>query len=394
MSEITTKTQQMQKPAQTSGLAKYADAYSYQIANMANDAQLKLSTAQQLAVTAGAQQIYALCEANHLPTKALNHSNVSKVLFNLAMLGLNPNAVPHECYLLIRNNKQKVKDENGRDLWIEKPTVELGLEGDGNDALVRKYGVDVQSLSAPFIVREGDEFTLPYFDGEKMCPPTWKPKNLSGKPILVFYVLTKKDGSKEYPMADRESVAMNLKAHIINNLQGVDEKVKNPIIEKIDGMKLDELLSEQSLRSISSKRYNPSSKTFEEYQKPLISPAYLNPHSREEMLIRKMRNNCLKKYPKNFDQAFTATAYESTFEDQEANNNSFVPDPQAAVEAEFEEKANKEEPKSVMVPKEEPKADGNGEVIQPIDRPKVANPLEKTEEKEIPEAPEMPDWMF
>lgn len=373
-----------------SALAKYADIYSNQIEQMAKNSELKLSISQKLAVTIGAQNIYTLCATNKVDIKSLDHSNVSKVLFNLAVLGLNPNAVPHECYLIIRKNNVKVVNEQGKEIWVEKPTVELGIEGDGNDSLVRKYGVDVKSLSSPMIVREGDEFTLPYFDGEKMCAPTWKPKNLSGKPIYVFYVLTKTDGTKEYPIADRESVANNLKAHIINNLQNIDDRIKNPIINKIDTMTLDQLLTDESIRSVKAKKYNTSTHSYEDYDKSIISPAYLNPHSRESMIIRKMRNNCLTKYPKDFGNAFLANAYESTFEDSGANNNTFVPDPQKTVEAEFSERANIEESKSVMMQKEEPQADDNGVVDENVDTSKKQ--MQQNEIVDKKEELNVPDW--
>ena len=47
----------------------------------------------------------------------------------------------------------------------------------------------------------------------------------------------------------------------------------------------------------------------------IMSPAWRAPHSREAMILRKMRNNAIKKIPKDFSDAFMAKAYESTFED-------------------------------------------------------------------------------
>lgn len=55
------------------------------------------------------------------------------------------------------------------------------------------------------------------------------------------------------------------------------------------------------------------------YGKPktitLISPAWKSPQSREEMIIRKMKNNCTKKYPKDFKNSYVAATYETTAED-------------------------------------------------------------------------------
>lgn len=343
-----------------SALSKYANIYDNSVAKMAENSGLQLSKSQKLNVTIGAQQIYTLCVNNNLLPSQLDHSNVSKVLFQIAMLDLNPNAVPRECYFIIR----KGSDES-------KSTIEYGIEGDGNDALLRKYGVDLKSLSAPYIVREGDDFTYPYFDGEKMVPPVWKMKSLSAKPILVFYILTKQDGTKEYLMADREGVANNLKAHIINNLQGVKDEIKDSIIAKIDNMSLDQLLSDTSIRTCKA-MYKSKNGEWKEYEKTLISPAWLNPHARESMIIRKMRNNCTKKYPKNFDSAFIQEAYEDSFEDKAANDNTFTPDPNAIVADEVEKESMTKETKSVFKSDEkndaklDALANENGEIKQDI----------------------------
>ena len=323
----------------TTAIAKYTKVFGDIVSDMGVKSGLTLSQTQRMNVTIGCQQIYKVCADNKIDTKALNQSQVSQVLFNLAVLNLNPSASPRQCYFTIRKNKTK----NDKGEWIETPTLELGIEGDGNDALVRKYGVGVKSLSAPFIVRENDEFTFPYFDGEKMVAPTWKPKSLTGKAILVFYVLKKDDGTIEYPMAARESVATNLKAHINNNLFGVDDKTKNAILKKIEPMTLEELLNDESLRNVSYEKYDYLTKTKKEETKNLISPAWTSAHSKEEMIIRKMRNNCLKKYPKNFDNAFLADAYESTFE----NNNTKI-NISDAVDAEYEIKQNSEPVSSVI----------------------------------------------
>ena len=50
---------------------------------------------------------------------------------------------------------------------------------------------------------------------------------------------------------------------------------------------------------------------------PYISPAYKEPHSRESMIIRKMRNNVVKKYPKNFENAFLSRVFNDASEGTE-----------------------------------------------------------------------------
>lgn len=315
----------------TTAMAKYVTLFTGIIERMGLDNGLNFSKSQKINVSFGCQQIFKICSDNNMSYKDLDQSNVSQALYSLALLDLNPCASPRQCYFTLRKNNVKTKDG-----YIVKPTIELGIEGDGNDTLVRKYGVDVKSLSAPYIVREGDAFTLPQFDGEGMVAPTWKPTSLTGKALYVFYILKKTDGSVEYPIASREGVVTNLIAHINNNMNGVDDKTKEAILKKIEGKSLEQILNDESLRHVKYKKYNAFKKSYEEDEKTLISPAWTSLHSREEMIIRKMRNNCLKKYPKNFDNAFITEAYESTFENAPKIN------PVDAIDAEYDLKNNSE----------------------------------------------------
>lgn len=341
-----------------SGMMKFSNIYSNMVESIATDRELKFSDSQKMNVTLGAQKIFTLCKKDNIDINTLDQNNVNQILFNLALLNLNINAVPHECYMIIR--KVYVGKENGKSIY--RPTIELGIEGDGNDALVRKYGVNVKSLSAPFIVREGDDFTLPYFDGEKMCAPVWKPKSFSNKATHVFYILTKTDGTKEYPICDRESVATNLKAHILQNIMWASPNDKKTIAKKIENMSLDQLLSDESIRTC---------KGTDGEDITVISKAYLNAHSQEEMIIRKMRNNCLKKYPKCFDDAFLSEAYESTFEDTNANNFKIEKNPADTIVAEFEEKGNSESVEPLIDTTSYENVDENGVVAESKETTKV-----------------------
>lgn len=66
---------------------------------------------------------------------------------------------------------------------------------------------------------------------------------------------------------------------------------KREIISRANAMTIDEILDE---------------KDFEKW----ISPAWREPHSRDLMIIRKMRNNIVKKIPKDFGSGFQASVYE------------------------------------------------------------------------------------
>ena len=122
---------------------------------------------------------------------------------------------------------------------------------------------------------------------------------MSDKVVRVVYPVALKDGTVAYLISERESVKVNLLAHVRNNLLnetfGICEKKydatpkqKAEIAEKkatiIDALKACETL-EDMLEC--------------EVAKPYISAAWLD--TSEEMIVRKMRNNAVRKFPKNFD---------------------------------------------------------------------------------------------
>ena len=275
------------KAAFKSSLSKMTETYTNSIVSSFQDMHMTLDTYQKVCLINAIAKINELLASEGLQFNSPNidQSNITTILSQVAMFKLNPAASPRECYFQLRNNKK-----------TGKKNIEFGIEGNGNDAILRMYGVDVKNVMPPIVIREGDEFTYPYFDGEKMQPFTWKPHSFTAKPIAVAYVVTKNDGTKEYLISERESVATNLKAHIANNLMYEKAEVKNPVLAKIKNMTLDEILKDPSLQEN-------------------ISPAWKSPQSREEMIIRKMKNNCTKKYPKDFKNSYVAATYETTTED-------------------------------------------------------------------------------
>ena len=144
----------------------------------------------------------------------LDTSNLREIVGQAASLKLNANAVPRECYFQLRTKKSG-------DKWIQ--VVEMGIEGDGNDALLRNYGNDVEKVYPCWIVKEGDEFTYPKRKGIEVEPPTWEEKGISNKVVRVVYPVKLKDGTIEYLISERESVKVNLIAHIRNNI--MNEKI-------------------------------------------------------------------------------------------------------------------------------------------------------------------------
>lgn len=220
----------------------------------------------------------------------LNTSNLREVVAQCASLKLNASAMPREVYFQLRN-----KQIGGQ--WCK--VVEMGIEGDGNDSLLRQFGNNIDTVYPVWFVKEGDDFTYPRRRGIEIEPAEWTPKGLSDKTVRVVYPVKLKDGTIDYLIAEREPVRTNLIAHIRNNLLnetfGICEnryKATPKQKEQIRARK-EEVLS--AIREC---------ETLEdilrcEAAKPYISAAWLD--TPEAMIVRKMRNNAIKKFPKNLN---------------------------------------------------------------------------------------------
>lgn len=229
----------------------------------------------------------------------LDPSNYQDVIRKVALLKLNANASNREVYFQLRNTK--IGDE-----W--KKIIEVGIEGDGNDAILRHFGVNVDTVYPFWKVCEGDDFEYPAFNGLELTPPKWIPKGKSTKVIRIVYPIKMKNGTVDYRIAERADVVRNLYAHIINNMMNETfgicadrykataeqkkqiEAKKTEIKNKIKTMSLDELLDCPDVQQ-------------------WISPSWGELHSREAMIERKMRNNAIKKFPKDFGSVYALDTY-------------------------------------------------------------------------------------
>lgn len=233
----------------------------------------------------------------------LNTSNLREIVEQCASLKLNANAVPREVYFQLRS-----KQINGE--W--KKVVEMGIEGDGNDAMLRQFGNDVAKVHPCWIVKDGDEFTRPKRVGMEITPPSWEQKGLSEKVVAVVYPVQLTNGSIEYLISERESVKTNLISHIRNNMTNktfgfvtgtktdkygkkVDRTIYDATPEekaKIKAKK-EEILSEvRECETLDDMLKCPSAQ-------PYISAAWLD--TPEQMITRKLRNNAIKKFPKGMN---------------------------------------------------------------------------------------------
>lgn len=239
----------------------------------------------------------------------LDKSTVSDILIKVACFQLNAAASPREVYFQTRN----VKGADGS--W--KKQIEMGIEGDGNDALLARFGRDVVEVGQFWKVREKDDFTYPTYSGLDMDPPKWTPKG-SGKIVRIVYPIIKssKDGKRhvEFYISEREDVIKNLIAHINSNMMNEtfgfaeskrkatnDQKIKiearkRELLKRANDLGLDAALDDSELQ-------------------PWISPAWTEFHSRESMIERKMRNNAIKKIPKDFGNGALETMFEEATDD-------------------------------------------------------------------------------
>lgn len=263
----------------------------------------------------------------------LNTSNLREVVAQCASLKLNASAMPREVYFQLRN-----KQIGGQ--WCK--VVEMGIEGDGNDSLLRQFGNNIDTVYPVWLVKEGDDFTYPRRRGIEIEPAEWTPKGLSDKTVRVVYPVKLKDGTIDYLIAEREPVRTNLIAHIRNNLLnetfGICEnryKATPKQKEQIRARK-EEVLS--AIREC---------ETLEdilrcEAAKPYISAAWLD--TPEAMIVRKMRNNAIKKFPKNLNSMASSsllqldetykTAQEEVRESENSQEFAVKDEPDVVVESE------------------------------------------------------------
>lgn len=235
----------------------------------------------------------------------LDKSNVTQILLSVASLKLNAAASPREVYFQVRNVKSK--DAAGKEVW--KKQVEMGIEGDGNDAILARYGRDVAKVGQFWLVREGDEFEYPVYTGFEVIPPKWKPTG-KGAIVRVVYPLMKTDGTIEFHIGERDDVSKNLIAHINNNLMNETFGIcKDRYSATADQKKKINEKKAEVLKK--AKDLGLASLDDEELQQ-WISPAWTEFQSREAMIIRKMRNNVVKKIPKDFGSALVEMVYQET----------------------------------------------------------------------------------
>lgn len=292
-------TAQAQAQGYRTEVVKISDTFLGMLIKHFESNGMPLCNYQKQCVSSSLTAIYTLLDKEGIliNDNLLDRSSITTALLRVAALKLNPAAIPSEVFFRIRS--VYCKDNNNEPYYIKK--VEADVEGDGNETLVARYGRDVKTVHNYWLVRVNDVFEYPKYRGIDVEPPVWKPTGDSSPVIRVVYPITKTNGMTEYHIAERADVINNLTAHIKNNMQketfGIAKNSyyasdtekqqindrKHSIIMKIQELGLDQALS-----------------CLEPNYAQYISPAWKELVSREAMIIRKMRNNILKKIPKDF----------------------------------------------------------------------------------------------
>ena len=263
--------------------------------------------------------IVMFCKQNDIDISKLDPTLLRLQIQNVAYTELNFASIPSEIYFDIR----KSTDSNGEVTY----SLTIKPQGAGNEKLVRKYGVGLKQgtgLHNAILIREGDEFIMPQFNGLEVSKPVYRPKleNANNKVIAVMYPAEKEDGSVEYLIATRDSVKANLIAQIRQNTmyafkkieeyedkfgnkktkEVVDKEVRDQFYAHVDElaekMTVDEMLCNEELLTY-------------------INPTYTSGGSKEAMILRKMKNNALKNYPKEYDNSIIAESVKEMFEEQD-----------------------------------------------------------------------------
>lgn len=288
--------------------------------------------AKQCAMNAMSSIFQLVQNTDNTDMNNLNTSNLREVVAQCASLKLNANAVPREVYFQLRS-----KQINGQ--WCKM--VEMGIEGDGNDALLRQFGNNIDTVYPVWLVKDGDDFTYPRRRGIEVEPAEWTQKGLSDKTVRVVYPVKLKDGTVDYLIAEREPVKTNLIAHIRNNLLnetfGICEsryKATPKQKEQIKAKKEEIMATVRECETLEDILNS-------EVARPFISSAWLD--TPEAMIVRKMRNNAIKKFPKNLNSMASSSllqldeTYKVAQEEIKENENSqefTVDEPDVVAESE------------------------------------------------------------
>lgn len=275
--------------------------------------------------------------------------NVDKTSINDAIkfcVSYELNTDNNEVFVIIRNTKL-TDPATKQDKWVK--VIECKPQYRGVLKIVSTFGRNVKTVYPEWIVREGDTFKYSKMVGISIVPPEWERKDSDGRIARVVVPVEYNDGFIDYRIAERESIAVNIKAQINQTLLGKDKTESARVKTLMKDMSLDELLKNDTLA-------------------PYINETYKGISS-EEMIITKLVINATKRIPIEFKNAFTRELYEKTYDNADVYKKNHDAEELAANEN-----------------KQIPVVDDYGEVKQVEEKPK-AKKVEKVKVEELPTEP-------
>lgn len=313
------------EPKYETQLTKINNLYLPMITSQLENNNINLSEYAKSCVVNAISAINGVLDTNGVSwgDKQLDTNGMTQILLSVAALQLNSTANPRECYFQIRNVSSKGIDENGKPTTVWKKKIEMGIEGDGFDSLVNRFGRNVKKVFPYWLVREGDDFKYPRYVGLELTPPEWQPKG-TGKVVRVVYPVLATDQTLTYYISERADVKKNLIAHISNNMMNETFGVCADRYKADDKQKAEIAQKKKELLSKAKELDLDALLDCDEFDK-YISPAWKEEQSRESMIIRKMRNNVTKKIPKDFSSSYVSELYdENSDETYKAYNEEYV----------------------------------------------------------------------
>lgn len=241
------------------------------------------------------KSIYMLVTSSGKAPSEFRLDNLQSIVEQVASLKLDSNAFPAECYFQIRNKKI------GNNYV---PTIEVGIEGPGHEAMLRNFGAGVKTVHPTWVIKEGDDFSFGRRKGLEVEPPSWEEKGLSNKVVRVVIPIEMQDGTVLYPSCDRNGIKGNLVAHIRNNLQNETFGICKDRYKATDKEKEQIAARKAEIMDPVNAYSKDDKKTLDDMlsldiAKPYISIAWSD--STESMVTRKMINNIVRKFPKNMN---------------------------------------------------------------------------------------------
>jgi len=275
----------------TTALSQWATAYTGLVKRDFADCGVTFNDESKNCAMNAMVAIYQLIKDSGKKPDQFDSNSIRQAVGQAASLQLNASALPAECFFSTRNKK----DAAGN--W--STVVEMGIMGAGNDAILRNFGVGVAEVYPVWVVHEGDDFEYPSFSGLEINPPRWSPKVWGGKVVRIVYPVKMRDGKVQYLISERESVKVNLLAHIRNNMMNETFGICADRFKATDKQKM-EIRDRKQVIMDKAK----SCETVDEILncpelKPFISMAWLD--STESMVERKLRNNAIRSFPKDYN---------------------------------------------------------------------------------------------